>query len=208
MKICWKLIYIKISIIFLITKIIGLNLRQNKIQTNTLPASYQFQLIINNKTSNVNSNYPKVDPDDSNSPLLWEWFYIDLSINGKVYNYDDFKLNDKSKMIAPENPKNGSGNHKDVFATPSNSKVTLLSLIYNTNFTNAVTIYFTFGTYYDGGGNIWYHAQLTSANNYEYNFINQFVKTRYAGTKLIINANGSDNANNANWGFQYYKFCP
>ena len=177
---------------------------QNKIQDNTLPVSYQFQFIIDNETSNVSNNI------DTNNDDNQEWFYLDLSIDGKIYNDDDFKLNDKSNNIIPQKEDiddDSGGYHKDVFATPSNSKVTLLSLIYNTNFTNAMTIYFTFGTYYLRSS-VAYHAQLASANNYEYNFVNQFVKTRYAGTKLIINANGSVGANDASWGFQYYKFYP
>ena len=68
-----------------------------------------------------------------------------------------------------------------------------------------VKIDFTFGTYYSVGL-WWQHAQLTLANNYQYNFIDEYNKTKNNGTKLIINAYGSTGANSANWELKHYKF--
>ena len=202
MKKRWILAINGINLFILIIKNIGLIYKQTEIQKPKL-VPFQLQIAINNQTSNVNSGSKKTDSNGID--IKWDWFYIDLSINGRPYNYDDFKLNDKSKMITPENSKNGSGNHKDVFATPFYSEVTLLKL---TSSINSYTIKFTFGTYYNGGGQIWYHAQLTNADNYKYNIFNQFFNTGDAGTKIVINVNGKKDANSANWGFHNYKFDP
>ena len=209
MKKGWKLLICGTNLIFLITKIFWVTIKQNEMQKSSL-VSFQLQVAINNNTSNVNSNNAKSDPNDPNHYFRWDWFYIELSINGRAYNDDDFRINNKSSTIVPENSKNGSGSHKDVFATPCYSEAIILSLI---NTIESDNIQFTFGTYYDLNkytipNKIWYHTQLTNANNYNYSLVNQFDNTGDAGAKLVINANGSKGANSANWGIHPYKFNP
>ena len=60
---------------------------------------------------------------------------------------------------------------------------------------------FIFGIYVGG-----FHYQNTAANNYQYNFRDEYNKTGNNGTRLVINANGGWTTNTANWGLQYYKF--
>ena len=94
----------------------------------------------------------------------------------------------------------------DVFTTDKNTTTTLYSMILYSSL-DYLTLDFTFGTFYSPVGAVWYHSQLTLANNYNYNFYKAYVENDYDnGTKLVINANGGDGANNANWKFQYYKF--
>ena len=97
-------------------------------------------------------------------------------------------------------------NYQDIFWTSYYTKVTLYTLNFNaTPSISTSNINFTFGTLYYAF--TWQHAQLTNANNYQYNFRDIYNKTKNNGTQIIINAYGNGNqSNSADWLFKQYKF--
>ena len=177
-----------ILIIFLATVIINFvniqNLNNKKIN-NVINSDFQLQLIIRNYTNNVGWGATKCEN--------LTYFYLDISINGNTYTTKNFNSNIEK------------GPYQDVFKTPNNATTSIYTM--NINNYDILAITFTFGTLYNPIG-IWFHAQLTSANDYRCNFRNENFKYKNNGTKLIISAyDGGDGVNNnANWNLQYYKF--
>ena len=164
-----------------------LNIRndQNIYNTNV---QFQFQIVIYNKTTNVIPGKFHFGQET--------YFYLDISLRGEP----DLMNSHFSNIL-------DTGPFNDTFITQYNAYET----IYSQNITNIPVFYinFTFGTLYWVG--LWYHAQLTSTNSFPngncyIDFHKKYNETGDNGTRLVISAYGSDNANTANWEFQYYKF--
>ena len=146
--------------------------------------NYQFQLVINNKTSDVGGKNINTWTFGS----AWIWFYLDLTINNVVYDNTNFKKENlnNSNFHDGYSFNNTNFNYHDVFWTTPNSKVTLYTLNINKiKSINNLNINFTFGIF----ASI-FHYQNTQANNYQYNFRKTYSNTKTNGTKLVINANG------------------
>ena len=169
----------------------NLNLANNT-QTNT-SIKYGTEIDISNFTNNVYGG---------DSYHFGTWFYLDLSINGVVYNDNDFT------NITIENDKNAGGagtsagrrGDKDVFFTPmkSTTRIFLSSLSNN----NKWNLSFTFGTFC--WGPIWCpHFELTSFNDTIVATLpspSTGIVSAIAGIKII--ANGTNHNNSA----QYEEF--
>ena len=166
---------------------------QKQAINNSNPSWFQFNLIVNNKTSNVGA-------------MAQVCFYLDIKIMG--ITLDDRDFNDDINLVKLNTPNNGYVDYaaQDLFIVKLESSATLIANDYFPGTLDSpVPINFTFGTFYEFGG-AWYHAQLTFANNYQYNFKNVYNDTNKNGVNFIIDANGGDGANIASWGFQYFKF--
>ena len=147
--------------------------------------SYYLKIVFNNQT-NINANSKYV------------CFYLDISMNGRIYNDNDF-LN----IVSAKNIRGLLGvNDLDLFLTNSNSSSTILNL--DISNWDLINLDFTFGTFYDTGFlGIWCHAQLIAANNYQYDFRKDVNKNGNIGTQLVINAYGND-TNSAQWSIANY----
>ena len=163
---------------------------------------FTLNIIIDNKTNNV------VGGD--NNKNFGTWFYLNLTINHRIYNVDDFQ------NVVIENSENTGGGrfgrtgHKDVFITPINSRKVILT--YDLTNENEFTyIGIAFGTFYQHGFGHLAHAELTGTKGYQNGVyrLNRFWihgTTGNNGINLIITATGVKDANSASWGLEYYKF--
>ena len=162
-----------------ITSFINIQNLNNKVLASP---NMQLQFIINNEANNINPISNGV------------WFYLDISVSGHNYNDDNFINITKWTYTL---------NYKDVFTTVRNTSTTIITI----DITQFDTLFFnfTFGTFYSPTGIMWYHTQLTAANNYVYNQYAPYKNNGNNGTQLIINAYGGDCTNSANWIFKSYK---
>ena len=123
-----------------------------KNKNNVDKPKFQFKLTINNQTSTVGiGKYWNVQ------------FYLDMKLNGQVRDDKNFT-----------NISNGP--YDDAFQTHLNTIVTIYTTELDTQ-DGDISIDFTFGTIYTPYAVVWYHAQLTSASNYKYNFYQAYVLT-------------------------------
>ena len=145
---------------------------------------YKLKLVLNNEATNVNGNNDRT------------YFYLDIKINGKVYNDDDFN----KQGTVPNNY-----GYKDIFWTMQNTVLTLYTLNLSPSIAG-LCIDFTFGTIYSPTGLVYYHSQLISTSNYKYDFHKKFYDTGNNGINLIFNAYGGIGQNSATWNFSNFKF--
>ena len=160
------------------------------------PINFQFQIVINNQTSNVIGGNPF---------NFGTWLYLDLSMNGYKYTVNDFN------NIVIENNTNSGGSggsagrtgDMDVFVTPLHEKTTILSV--NVNYKDDINIdYFTFGTFYYGLG--FDHAQLASSVKGFFCYMHdEYNKTGNDGARLDIYVGGNAGSNDADYTLNYYK---
>ena len=156
----------------------------NKKVTNYDDTKFQLQLVINN-----------LSQDTLGFPTL----YLDININDRTYNNDDYTLQNRGNPYFNKNFVAGA--YKDTFRTNINSKVTLYTLSLDPTIKSYATWSFTFGTFTG------LHYQLTSSPNpYTYDYYANFLNTKNNGTRIVINLYGHPGANSANWGLEYYKF--
>ena len=137
-------------------------------------------------------------------------FYLDISLNGVTYNDSNFK----NILLPSDNDE--LPNYADIFVPESNLPKIIFSLNYNViNEINYDQLKFTFGVFYRGAFNAWYHHQLIGTTNYpnsiyQYNFRDIYNKTGNNGGRLVIATNSDSNADpdsiTANWNIQNYKF--
>ena len=155
-----------------------------------------MQLIINNRTSDVNGNIINSDAFGG----FYAWFYLDIKIDNNSYNCDNFYKNSNFHRYVIQDNNPIYAGYQDLFWTNPYTIVNLLTLNLDPSRTGII-INFTFGIF-DGR----FHYQNTYVSNYLYNFHKTYSDTKNNGTKLVINANGGWGSNTANWEFQYYKF--
>ena len=137
----------------------------NKKNTSNSSQSFQLQLVINNRTSEINGASNIWIFPNPNS--FKGYFYLDnLNINGTTYNDDDF-INYAIKTTNNDfHFQNRDGDYNDIFWTTPNKETTLITLSYNIiPSINTMWWSFIFGIYVGG-----FHYQNTAANNYQYNF--------------------------------------
>ena len=185
-----KLILPIMILMTMITNFVNLQNSNNKHLTLNNAPRFELKVAVNNQTSNV-------------GVLQLVCFYLDITVNGIAYNNNNFD-NDPNLQKFNKKPIYGQKG-LDIFIVNPNTEATLITTDLDPSLDFA-TIDFSFGTFYSPLGHVWYHAQLTMAYKYQYNFYKTYVNTTNNGTKVVINANGSDGANSANWGFHYYKF--
>ena len=156
---------------------------ENNSQNNSVNA--QFKIVINNETSNVrgwNNSYKT-------------WFYLDLTINGRPYNDNDFNAVsdiDYNDCFVPL-----KSNENEILLT-NNYKIYLLES--NT----PVHIQFNFGTFYPWGG-VWYHAQLAS-DDFNIDYFNQFHTYGNNGLCMNLDCVGNNGNNSVSYSKIEYKF--
>ena len=188
----YYLLYIFFTLLLIIPKNLVINKAYWKNLINSKSIIYQLQLVINNKTTDINGN-PIGYADGF---IAWFYldlsiFYLDLSINGKSYNATDFQKSPSfHRSVKDFDGESIQAYYPDIFWTNINAIKS----------TNTICINFTFGIFDV------FHYQNTCANNYLYNFYKAYFDTKSNGAKLIINSYGGWGSNTANWGFQYYKF--
>ena len=173
----------------------SLNSINKQVKSDPAPTKYQLQLVVYNNTWNIPS-------------MALTKFYLDIEINGTTYNCNDFQKynNDKDDLVTFLNTPTNHGGGNDVFIINSWAEVVLYSIDLNPKLCPAVWR-FTFGTYYASlFGGVWMHSQLTFADNYQYNFIDEYNKTKNNGTQIYITAGGDTGSNNASWTLKYYSF--
>ena len=157
---------------------------------------FQFQITIINKTDNVSGG---------DSYYFGTWMYLDISMNGGIYNDDNFH------NIVTENSTNSGGaggsagrtGDKDVFITPMALETQIWSMTFN-DWEIFDINYFTFGTFYYGLG--FDHAQLTYSNEYFYYMLKEYKATKNNGARLTIEISGTNGINIAGWDIEPYKF--
>ena len=94
---------------YLITKEI-----KNKI---SFPLPFQFQLVLKNYTNNIGSNAPSKRD-------MFAWFYLDLKINKKTYNDNNF-INILTKNTDSNSP------YQDTFLINHNTEKTIFIIDIN-----------------------------------------------------------------------------
>ena len=143
--------------------------------------SFLFALIVRNDTNNVGGG---------NTNDFGTWFYLDIKINGTIYNDDNFK------NISTENDSNAGGSNvsmgrrhdKDVFITNFNESAIILP--YTKINSSSINITLTFGTIYWFPLGFFVHSELLSINNFSLKDFSTMV--------FEITASGSAGANSAN----------